>query len=66
MIQRGHCPRLLLEATQAVGVAGERFRKNLQSYIAPKAGISRAINFSHAACAKRRQDFIRTNFRARG
>jgi hypothetical protein len=29
MVQRGHRPRLLLEATQAVGVAGERLGKNL-------------------------------------
>ena len=29
MVQRGYCPRLLLETAQAVGVEGKRLRKNL-------------------------------------
>jgi hypothetical protein len=66
MVKRGYRPRLLLKATQAVAIAGEGFRKNFQSDIAPQARIFRAIHFSHAACAKRRQDFIRAKFRARG
>jgi len=49
MVERGHRSRLLLEATQPVRLVGERLRNNLQSDIAPKPRISRAINFSHAA-----------------
>ena len=64
MVERGHCPRLLLEATQAVGFAGEGFRKNFQSDIAPQARIFGAINLSHAACAQRRLDFVGTEFRS--
>ena len=62
MVERGHGPRLLLEAAQAVGFAGEGFRKNFQSDIAPQARISCAINLAHAACAERREDFVGTEF----
>ena len=66
VVQRGHCARLLLEATQAVGFAGEGFRQNFQGDIAPEACVFGAIDFAHAARAKRRQNFIGTKFRARG
>ena len=37
VVERGHRPRLLLKATQAIGFAGEGFRRNFQSNIAPEA-----------------------------
>ncbi len=30
-----------------------------------KARVERAVNFSHAACAEQRLDFVRAEFRAR-
>ena len=66
MVKRGHRPRLLLKAAQAVAIAGEGFRKNFQSYIAPQARIFRAIHFSHAACAKRGLNFVGAEFGTRG
>ena len=66
VVERRHRPRLLLKAMQAVSFAGERCRKNFEGHIASQAGIRRAINFSHAACANQRLDFVRTEFSARG
>jgi hypothetical protein len=34
MVERGHGPRLLLKAAEAVGIAGEGFRKDLQRHFA--------------------------------
>jgi len=58
MIERGHCPRLLLETTQSIGFAGKRLGKNLQRNIAPEARIFCAIYFSHAAGTEWSDDFV--------
>ena len=39
--------------------------KNFDGHSAIEAGITRAGNFSHAACTQQRLDFIRAEFRAR-
>ena len=48
------------------GIGGEMFGKNLNSDIAAEASIAGAIDFSHAACANRRLNFVGTEFGAGG
>jgi hypothetical protein len=65
VVQRGHSPRLLLEAMEAICVMGKGFGKNLYGNIAPEPRVPSSINFAHAAGGRRRNDFIRPKFRAR-
>ncbi len=52
VIERGHGARLLLEATETVGFAGEGLGNNFQSDIAAEASIARAIDLAHASGAE--------------
>jgi hypothetical protein len=65
VVERGHGPRLLLEAAQAVRFVGGGFQNNFQSDIAPQSLIPCPIHFSHAPCPHRGQDFVRTNLQPR-
>ena len=49
MIQRRDGPRLLLEATDAIGVGGERLGENLDRHVTTQTRIARAIHLAHAA-----------------
>jgi hypothetical protein len=51
MIQRGDCLRLLLKAPQALGIAGESCRQNLDRNFAVQARVAGAVDLSHAARA---------------
>ncbi len=64
MIQRRNCPRLLLEAADAIRVGGKRLGENLDRHVATKTRVARAIHLAHAAGADQRDDFIRADLRA--
>jgi hypothetical protein len=66
MIQRRYRARLLLKATQAIAFAGKRLGKNFEGDITAQTRIFCAIHFSHAARAKRTEDFVGTEFRTGG
>ena len=51
MIQRADSLCLLLESPQAIGVLREGCRQNLDSHVAIKLLITRAIHFPHSADA---------------
>ena len=59
MIQRRHSARLLLE------VVGHLDRQNLQRHVAAEPRIARPIDLAHSARAQRRDDFVRSEARAR-
>ena len=59
MVQRGYRLRFLLEAAEAIGVAGEGFGQNLQSDVAVEARVAGAVDLPHSACADRRLNFVR-------
>jgi hypothetical protein len=66
MIQGRDRLGFLLEAAQAVTIARERFRENLQRNVARQARVASAVNFTHPTCAYERFDFVRTEFCAWG
>jgi len=59
MIQRRDGAGFQLETPQPVGIARKRLRQNLDGHLAIEARIAGTIHLSHAACAQRRQNFIR-------
>src|SRR5436305_2389951 len=61
----GRCgARLLLEAAQPINVFGKVSRQDFDRHFAAEPDIVRAINFAHAACAERGEDFIRAKLSA--
>ena len=62
MVQRGDGASLLLEAPQAIGIAGERCRQNFERDVASEASIASAIAFAHHPRANGREDFVRAEF----
>src|SRR5688500_1261324 len=61
MVEGGKQLRLALEAGEAIGIERKRARDDLERDVAPELPIARAIHLSHAACAKRGNDFVRPN-----
>lgn len=53
MIQRGEELRFALEAREAIGITGKRFRQDLQGDIALQLRIAGAVHLAHAAGAER-------------
>ena len=64
MIQRGQRVRLALEPRHALGVGGERRQEHLDSDVAAKTRVARAVDFAHAACAEAGSDLVRADRRA--
>jgi hypothetical protein len=58
MAQRAEHAGFLLEALQAVGIAGERFRKNFDGDGAVQARVARTVDLAHAARAERGDNFV--------
>jgi hypothetical protein len=58
MIQGGDGPRLLFKSVQSTWVTRERLRDYFYCYVAAKTRITSAVNFTHAARAKRRENFV--------
>jgi len=48
------------EAAQALGIVGEGSGKNFQRHGTIKPRVFRAVNFAHATCANRRNNFVGT------
>ena len=58
MIERGQRLRFSRKTRQAIGVARERVRQDLQRDVAIEPGVSRAIHLAHAAGADGAGDFV--------
>jgi hypothetical protein len=56
--------RLLLEAPQSLGVAGQRAREDLDRDVAIQARVPRAVHLAHPPRAQRAQDLVRPEARA--
>ena len=65
MIERARGARFLLESPQPVGIAGEIGGQNLDGNFAAQSRIFRAVHFTHAARAQRRDDLVGPEFCAR-
>jgi hypothetical protein len=65
MIQAGDGLRFLLEALAQCGIIGKVRGKDLDGDDAVQARVPRAVHFSHASSAERRQDFVRAEASAR-
>src|SRR5262245_19400742 len=51
VIERGRCPRLELEATKTVGIAGKRRRQRLERNVASQTRVTSLVDLAHAAGA---------------
>jgi hypothetical protein len=59
MIERREQLGLALEARQAIGIAGDLGRKNLQRRVTLQLRVAGPVNFSHSPGADQREDFVR-------
>src|SRR5208283_4359622 len=66
MVERRDRARFLLKTAQAVGVFGQSLGQNLDGDVAAESGVARAVHFAHPARSERRNNFVRTELRARG
>jgi hypothetical protein len=57
MIEHPRGLRFLLEAPQSVFILRESGRQDFDCHFAAKSGVTRAVDFTHAARAKRRENF---------
>ena len=64
VVQRGQHLRFALETGEAIRIAGEGVRQDLQRDVAIQLGIARAIHLAHAAGAEGGEDFVRAEARA--
>ncbi len=66
MVERRQHTGLAVEASQALGVAGERRRQDFDRHIAMQSRVSGPVDFAHAAPAQRLHDAIRADVSAGG
>jgi hypothetical protein len=66
VVQRGKCPGLALEPSQAIRVLREGLRQDLNGDLTPQVGVGGAIYLTLAAHADLGGDFIRAEARAGG
>ena len=59
VIERRHDTRFLFESLAARRIAGQFGRQDLQRHIASEPGVSRPIDFAHAARAERSNNLVR-------
>ena len=59
MCERSHRAGFTLEALLHERVVGGAAEHDLDGHVAPEARIARPVDLAHAACAERRQDFVR-------
>jgi len=55
-----------LKAGQTSGIGGQFARQDLDRDLAFEPGVGRAMHLAHAACAKRRNNFVRSKPVANG
>ncbi len=60
MIERRDRARLAFEAVAQLRVGGQGRRQDLDGHAAIKPRVARPVDFAHAPCAERAQDFVRT------
>jgi hypothetical protein len=58
MVQRRQHLRFALQAREPIGIAGKRFRQDLDRHLSLQPGVARAIHLTHAAAAERLGDFV--------
>ncbi len=63
VVQRGDRPGFLLEAGEALGVAREVGRQDLDGDIAAEAGVAGEVDLPHASRAKLAADLVGAEFR---
>ena len=66
MVERRRDARLALEPRQAIRIAGDAGRQDLDRDVASEARVARAIDLAHAAGPDGRHDLIRTKARTGG
>ena len=66
MIEGGERLRFARETGQAIGIAGEGVRKDLQRDVAIQLRVVRSIHLTHSACAEGGQHLIRAESGAGG
>ena len=55
-----------MDVTQAIGVGGESCGQDFDRHVAPESCVAGFVDLSHATSTKRRENFVRTEPRARG
>src|SRR5260221_4180799 len=66
MVEYACRARLLLEAAQGRGIAGEARGQNLDGDLAPDARVARAVDLAHAARAEESENFVGAEAGIRG
>jgi hypothetical protein len=66
MVQRRNRARFLFETPQSVGIIGQGLWQHFDRDITIEPRIAPAIHLTHAARTQQREDFIWTEFGARG
>ena len=64
MIQGGQRLRFTLQASQPIGVMGDRFGEDLDRNVAVELRVAGAKDLAHAAFTNRRNDFVDAEARA--
>src|SRR5262249_52810748 len=65
MVERSGGAGFLPESRQALGIAAELGWQDFDRHVAPQPRVARSIDLPHAAGTQRRQDFVRSELRAR-
>ena len=63
MVQRGDTLHLALEPLAEIGIVSDMRQEHLDGDGAVEPGITGLIDFSHAACTKRRENLVRPELR---
>ena len=58
MVERGKHPRLTLETKEAIGIAGEEVRQNLEGNVTAQSRIAGAIDLAHAPRTYQGDDLV--------
>ena len=66
MVQRRQCLRLALEASEVVGVVGERGGQHLDGHVAIQLRVPRSIDLAHPAGTQGAEDFVGSEMVADG
>src|ERR1700730_15194323 len=66
MVERREHLCFALESRQPIRVGRKDVGKELDGNVAIELDVARAVDLAHAACAQRRQDFVRSEARASG
>ncbi len=65
MVELGEGLGLATKAPESLGILRHLGGQYFERYVAAEFRVGGAIDLAHAACAQRRLDFVRAEFRAR-